>query len=454
MTRLAAWRILRSNSSSSLRDVDRLSDAHGVDPRDRALLRRIVGTEVRRRATLRAIVHAIAPAMSNADMLAHMHVALTQILFLDKIPEHAVLAEASEAVRRTLGPAKVRIARDFIKSVYQRVEDTQSGDPRRDIVGRNKSFREPVFRDPATHPLLWAEDAYSMPAVILKRWFARYGQERALELARWAHDEPPLSIRVVRGTRDEIAAELAALQVRPGVHESVLLAPASEAHGVTTSTAFLEGRITIQGESALRAAELAGARAGESWLDLCAAPGGKTAFLAQSGAHVVACDITDEKMERVASTLERLKLREHVELVTTEFGAALGDRKFDGVFVDAPCTNTGVLAQRPEARWRFGPKSKDELIALQTRLANRAAEFVRPGGVLVWSTCSLEPEENRRAVADFVARQPGWSVEADIEATPDAATRADTGPGPIDGGYAARLRRNDAATSTERTSTS
>ncbi|MCC7011740.1 MAG: hypothetical protein IT454_04180 [Planctomycetes bacterium] len=441
MTRLAAWRILRSGSSTLLRDVDRLADAHAVDPRDRGLLRRIVGTEVRRRATLRAIVHSIAPAMKSSEMLAHAHIALTQILFLDRVPEHAILAEASDAVRRTLGPAKVRIIREFIKSAYARLETAHVGDPRRDLVGRNLSFREPVFRDPAQHPLLWAEDAYSLPAPLLKRWYARYGEAHALALAKLALDEAPLSIRVVRGERAALQGELSECAARPGAHERILIAPSSAAEQVTESTAFREGRITIQGESALRAAEFGAPVADEEWLDLCAAPGGKTAVLAAAGARVVACDVSQEKVARIRSTLERLGAGERVELVVTDAGAALGERMFDAVLVDAPCTNTGVLAQRPEARWRFGPKTKDELVALQARLFERASTFVRPGGRLVWSTCSLEPEENRRAVEHFLGEHAGWSLEGELASLPDVATTHERGAGPIDGGYVARLRR-------------
>jgi len=427
-----------------MRDVDRVCDAHEIDPRDRGLLRRIVGTEVRRRATLRAVLRSIAPAMSNPDMVAHMHVAMTQALFLDRIPAHAVVAEASDAVRRTLGPAKVRIVRECLRSVYERLENAHSGDPRRDLVGRNLGFREPVFRDPEQHPLLWAEDAYSMPAPLLKLWTARWGEETAFALAKLALDEPPLSIRVVRGTREEVASELKDVETRPGTHPSVLLAPASATEDVTQSSAFVEGRITVQGESALRAAEAVEARAGEEVLDLCAAPGGKTAVLAQSGARVVACDVSDEKLARVASTLERLRITSGVELVASAFGEALGERRFAAVLADAPCSNTGVLAQRPEARWRFGPKSRGELVELQTRLFERAASFVGPGGRLVWSTCSIEPEENRRAVDAFLASHSGWTLELDCASLPDVDTTQARGAGPIDGGYFARLRREPA----------
>jgi 16S rRNA (cytosine967-C5)-methyltransferase len=444
MTRLAAFTLLRSGSTTLLRDVDRLCDAREVDPRDRGLLRRIIGTEVRRRATIRAVIHAIAPALKNAEMLTHLHVALAQALFLDRIPPHAVISECSEAVRRTLGPSKVRVAREFLRSLYERLESSRSGDPRRDLVGRNLAFREPVFRDPAEHPLLWAEDALSMPAPILKRWIARHGESKAHALAQLALDEAPLSIRVVRGERSAIAAELDSLGVtsRAGAHDRILLAASSAAESVTSSAAFTEGRITIQGESALRAAEAMNAREGDELLDLCAAPGGKTVVLAASGARVVACDSNATRLERVNSTLQRLGLAANVEVLATEFGEALGTRTFDGVLVDAPCSNTGVLAQRPEARWRFGPASRADLADVQQRLLDRAAELVRPDGRLVWSTCSIEPEENRRAVDAFLARHAGWSLDLDHESTPDVETTQERGAGPIDGGYFARLVRS------------
>jgi 16S rRNA (cytosine967-C5)-methyltransferase len=431
---------LRAGLATPLREVERAT--RELDPRDRALVRKLVGTEQRRRGTLRAISHHIQPRALGADLAAHLHVALVQIFFLDRVPEHAVRSEMLDAVRRTLGPSRVRLARELLDAAYALRAEGRSGDPRRDLVRRNVHLAEAVFHDPSEHPLLWAEDALSMPAAIMKRWSARFGEERARELAEFALEEPPLSVRVVRGARDEIAQELGD-SVRPGAHADVLLAPASEAEHVTASAAFARGAVTIQGESALRAAEALGAREGEELLDLCAAPGGKTAVLAASGACVVACDVSDEKLARVDETLARLGLLERVELARGDAEDALGTRTFDGVLVDAPCTNTGVLAQRPEARWRFGPDSKRALVELQTQLFDRGAARVRSGGRLVWSTCALDADENRRAVDAFLARHAGWELELDAEALPDTATTQTAGAGPVDGGYYALLRRVD-----------
>ena len=111
------------------------------------------------------------------------------------------------------------------------------------------------------------------------------------------------------------------------------------------------------------------------------------------------------------------------------------------MLVDAPCSNTGVLAARPEARWRFGPKTKRELGLLQARLLHQGAEHVAPEGRLVWSTCALDADENRRAVEAFLAEHAGFELDSDLETLPDTATDQTSGAGPVDGGYFARLRR-------------
>ena len=315
-----------------------------------------------------------------------------------------------------------------------------SGDPRRDLVGRELHFAVPVFQDPAEHPLLWAEDALSMPAPLVKRWTKRLGREAALALAESLLDEPALSLRTVRGERDALREELAAVAVetRPARHPAIALASPAASEAVLASEAFRSGRLTVQGETALRAAELAEAAPGERWLDLCAAPGGKSAVLAGAGAHVLACD-REEALGRLRGTVERLGLAERVEAraLDEDGEARVDEAAFDGVLADVPCSNTGVLAQRPEARWRFGPASLRSLAELQVRLLAAAARALRPGGRLVYSTCSIEPEENGRRVRAFLDEHPDFALEAELAALP-----APRDPhGPVDGGYAARMRR-------------
>jgi len=437
--RQAAWNVLRSGTETPLRAVDREADRRSLEPRDRALLRRILGTEVRRRGTLRAIVRAFAHGKLSQDLAAHLRLGFAQIFFLDRVPPHAAVSETVRATSDTVGLSKGRTVNAILRAALRARRSGTSGDPTRDIVGRDWTFESPVFRDPREHPLLWAEDALSMPSALIKRWTKRFGEERAFELGRTYLEEPDLSVRVARGERAAARAELEALELAPrdSAHPQVLILDADATETLLSSAPFEEGRLTVQGETALAAAELLRTEAGERVLDLCAAPGGKTAVLAASGATVVAADRSPSRLARLAPGLRRLGLAQNVQPVASLNCAAFPRAVFDAVLVDAPCSNTGVLGARPGARWRFGPSAMRSLAAVQTELLAAGAARTRPGGRLVWSTCSLEPEENERRVRAFLTEHADWSLAAECSALPAQPG----GTGPIDGGYAALIVR-------------
>lgn len=439
MPRRLAWKILRAGSAAPLREVSRVARNAGLEARDRALLRRLVGVEVRRRGSLRALVSAFARGRPNRDLAAHLRLGFAQLLFMDRIPEHAAVSETVRAAVDTLGMSKGRYVNAVLREVLRQRREGHSGDPTRDLPGRAWHFARPVFRDPQEHPLLWAEDALSMPAALMKRWEKHHGRDAARDLATLFLDEPYLSVQVVRGERDALRAEFERAGLRPvlGGHRATLLFDTGSVEAVVESTPFREGAVTIQGQTALVGAELVEAGPGERVLDLCAAPGGKTLVLAGAGADVLALDSSRTRLGQLAPTLERLHPAGRVRCVVTDAGAALGEALFDAVLVDAPCTNTGVLGQRPGARWRFGPATLASLGALQERLLARAALHVRPGGRLVYSTCSIEPQENEQRVRAFLGANPGWELAREHTGMPAALEAG----GPLDGGYAARLLR-------------
>lgn len=438
MPRLTAWRILRGKSKVTLRAVERAAAQAGLDDRDRALVRRIIGTEVRRRGTLRALIRAFAHGKPSAAVQAHLSLGFVQLFFLDQIPDHAAVSETVSAVARTSGDTKARYVNAVLRKSIRVRASGHANDARRDLPGRDLHFTVPVFHDPAQHPLLWAEEALSMPVPLLKRWVKRYGEERAFALARAALEEPDLSVRVARGDVEAVRAELAPrVAFRPGLHPRILLAPMNAAGAVIRSTQFQSGSITVQGESAARAAELLEARSGERVLDLCAAPGGKTAILAASGASVVACDDDEKRVARLKETLARVVPDARVEIVVQDGALGFQPQCFDAVLVDVPCSNTGVLAARPGARWRFSTESRRSLGELQMRLLSGAAACVKSGGRLVYSTCSIEPEENQRRVRAFLAAHPEFALDLEIESLPNPRGER----GPVDGGYAARVLR-------------
>lgn len=439
MVRLAAYQCLRAASGKPMLEVDRVCAQRGLDVRDTALVRRIVGTEIRRRGTLRAVVAGFAHYKPKPDLATFLRLGIAQIMFLDRVPEHAAVSETVRACADTLGLSKGRIVNGVLRSVIRSLEPGHAGDSMVDVVGCDLHFDGPVFRSRDEHPHLWAEDALSLPATLHKRWTARFDADQANELAKIAMQEPPLSCRV-RGdsSRDEVKAELDC-ELFSGAHPNVLLARADDASQVVGSRAFAEGRLTVQGEHALRAAQLLGDVRDLDVLDVCAAPGGKSAAIAEYWPRsITAVDVSAARLARARGTFERLG-SPPPRLAAMDGTSALEGR-FDAVFIDAPCSNTGVLAQRPAAKWRYGPKAQAELTSLQARLLHDAAERTAPGGRLVYSTCSLENEENERIVRGFLEVKRGWTLEDELRSLPHALDESANENGPIDGGYAARLR--------------
>jgi 16S rRNA (cytosine967-C5)-methyltransferase len=438
MIRRLAWELLRGGGPASRR-VAEVAAEHGLEPRDRALLARIVQTEARRRGTLHALVRRFAKGRPSRDLATFLRLGLVQLVFLDRVPRHAAVGETVGAASECLGLSKGKYVNAVLREVQRHLREGSSGDPRRDLVGRELHLDEAVFADPEVHPHLWAEEALSLPAPLHKGWVKRLGAERADELARALLEDPRVSLRVVSGEREPLLAELLTLDptAAAGEHPRILTVAPGSVDRVLALEAFAEGRLTVQGEAALHAAELCGAGEGERWLDLCAAPGGKTAVLAGQGAQVTACDVSAAKLARLEETVARLGLSERVEPCLLGEDGEPPAETFDGVLVDAPCSNTGVLARRPEARWRFGPQSRRTLEEIQEALLERAAARVRPGGRLVHSTCSLEPFENEQRVRRFLEAHPEFSLTADRLTLP----RPGDPRGPVDGGYAALLER-------------
>lgn len=162
----------------------------------------------------------------------------------------------------------------------------------------------------------------------------------------------------------------------------------------------------------MHASELLAPKPGERILDLCAAPGGKSAHLAELSndqATIIACDVSESRLSRIAETIERLDLKSIEPTLIDRDGSNIPEGPYDAVLVDVPCSNTGVLARRPEARWRFKENELEELIQLQTRLLLTAFDLIRPGGRIVYSTCSIEPEETTTLI-ESVTKEVGSMV--------------------------------------------
>jgi 16S rRNA (cytosine967-C5)-methyltransferase len=310
--------------------------------------------------------------------------------------------------------------------------------------------------DPARDPLGFLTHALSLPAWLAARWLELFGPDEAMALARACNEIPPLVVRVNRlgVERDALVAELRARfpeaepcrfaqgGVRLGRRGNPALDPA-----------FLAGRFTVQDEASQLVVALLDPRPGDRVLDVCAAPGGKATALAERLAgegEVLALDRNARRLDLVRRHARRLGL-ENLRCAVRDASLPLADlaaeRGFDRVLVDAPCSGLGTLRRNPDARWRIGPADPPRLAETQLAILRQAAATLVPGGVLVYSTCTLLPEENEATVSAFLAEAPRFArmraEDAPAEARPlvgaDGCLRTFPHRHDADGFFAARL---------------
>jgi 16S rRNA (cytosine967-C5)-methyltransferase len=296
-------------------------------------------------------------------------------------------------------------------------------------------------REPADFLATWG----SHPRWIVERWIARFGVEAASALCDFDNRRPEVCLRAnrLRSSRAELLAELPGS--RPGALSPDAVKCATPAYAAVRRVVEA-GRASVQDESGMLVAPLLDPQPGESVVDLAAAPGGKACHLAElrrDTGTVLAFDRNPNRLERVRENAARLGLQSVV--AARADARRLAARPSDGVLLDAPCSGLGVLGRRPDLRWRKRPADLPRLAKLQRDLLDAACRHVRPGGRLVYSVCSFEPEETVEVAAGFSAAHPDLEPD-DVEST--EALRA--GPGFLyflphrdgtDGGFAARWRR-------------
>jgi 16S rRNA (cytosine967-C5)-methyltransferase len=283
------------------------------------------------------------------------------------------------------------------------------------------------------------------PDWLWSAWTAAYGENTARRIAEAHLAEPPLDV-TVRGEAGSWAARLEAEVLPTGSLRR-------RAGGLVTELpGYADGAWWIQDAAAALPARLLGDVNGKRVIDLCAAPGGKTAQLAAAGATVIAVEQSGSRRERLAENLARLKLE--AELVAADAAVWRPGAPADAVLLDAPCSATGTIRRHPDLPWMKAPRGFPALVAAQDRLLANAAEMVKPGGVLVYAVCSLEPEEGPARIARFLGAHPDTALEpvspAEIGGCAEFVAADGTvrtlpchwpEQGGLDGFYIARLRR-------------
>jgi 16S rRNA (cytosine967-C5)-methyltransferase len=363
---------------AALDDVfDDLARVAGLEPRDEALARAIAVVTFRRLGTLtEAIRLRLDRGLPKERPLFHLLLTgAAQILFLD-VPDHAAVDTAVEIAR---AEPQLRHASGLVNALLRR-------------IGRERDA------------ILAGADPWSdTPGWLRERWTAAYGEGGALAIAE-AHRTTPALDLTVKSDPALWAERLGALLLPTG---SVRL---RERTAIRDLPGFQEGAWWVQDAAAALPARLLAPRPGERIADLCAAPGGKTAQLAAAGASVLAVDRSAKRLQRVEENLARLGLQAEtraIDALALELPPEA--EPFDAILIDAPCSATGTIRRHPDVAWSKAEEDVGKLANLQERLLDKAAELLRPGGRLVYCTCSLEPDEGEAQARAFLARHPAFS---------------------------------------------
>lgn len=383
--------------------LDRALKGHPLSRRDRALATELVYGASRRRNTLDwAIAQAASRPLDKMSpwVRADLRLAAYQLLFLDRIPPSAAVNEAVELAKK-YGHAGLA---SFVNGVL------------RGLLRKKDSLSYP---SPDSDPVGYLALRHSHPEWLVKRWLDRYGFEATEALLRANNENPPLVLRPNRlktdreGLVQALEAEGAAAEPARLVPEAVVL---REGPAFEDLRSFRDGLFSVQDEGSILVGQVLRPRPGYTVLDACAAPGGKSAHLAElmdNQGRVVAVDPHDHKLALIRDNARRLG----TSIVTPQLGDARDVGRAmagqaDAVLVDAPCSGLGVLRRRPDARWRKSAEQVEELHRLQVGILEGAAAAVRPGGTMVYSTCTVEPEENQGTVEAFLARHPEFERES------------------------------------------
>lgn len=423
--RAAAHRILGEVRRGTLSDRAASRVLPAVDPADRGLALDIAFGCLRLRARLDAWIGACAdrpPSRMDRAVRDWLRIGVYQLTEL-RTPDHAAVGETVGAARSALGRRRAGYVNAVLRALARR-RDADSGDD---------PFPDPD-EDPVGHLCSWG----SHPEWLVRRWLARWELADVRRLVEQQNRSPDVVVRMLSG-EDPVPPDGVELEPVPGWPRSYRLE-----RGLPES-ALSHLRAVVQDPAASAVVDYAGDRLAEPVLDVCAAPGTKALGLAAGyGVPVVALDISHRRLARLGAPAGRLGLP-----VSTAVADArrLPVAEAGTVLADVPCTGTGVLRRRADARWRLEPRGLDDLVALQREIVDACAATVRPGGLFVYSTCSLEREENEGQVDAFLDRRPDYRRDP-----PGAGARSDcvTPRGDLfvrpwltgtDGAYAARLRR-------------
>lgn len=381
--------------------LDKLWQETGFSVRDRSLINASVNGVIRRKLTLDWLIDRFSSRkLPVSDGLARqiLRLSIFHLLYLDSIPDHAILHQAGELAKQYLAPRECPYINGLLRTLLRKRDNLPF--PARD------------------HSAEYLSILYSHPEWLVDRWLKSRAFEEVEENCRMDNLPPPIFVRcnLLKITPEELETEFK----RDGVDYERQDSPVGfwrikPSRPIGSLRSFRDGHFQVQDLSTIRAVDLLNPEPGEKIADLCAAPGGKAVYIAQKMNNtgcLLAADSNPVRLKKLAGNFQRLGVSNaEVERIDLLRGEPPGpDVRWDGILLDIPCSNTGVLRRRVDARWRI---KLDDIIRLAKQgreLLTAAANLIRPGGRLVYSTCSLEPEENGDVIRQFLETHPDFNL--------------------------------------------
>lgn len=414
---------MRNPRESAVRALEKIEDgaysnlvlnqvlAAKIEQRDRSLITELVYGVVQNKLRLDYIISEFSKTKIkklSSVVLAALRVGVYQILFLDRVPDFAAVSESVNIVKKLKGQRIANFANGVLRSVSANKDNICYPDRQRDPQGYISVF-------------------YSFPLWLIKRWIDFYGVGFTEELCKALNERPKMCVRVntLKTKKGDLMLKLKEEGITSS--EGLLMDEAlyfREALPLHNLSSFKEGLFQPQDEGSMLVARLAGARRGETILDVASAPGGKASHIAQLMAdegEIIAWDIHPQRVELIKETCNRLG----ITIVKAKLQDALSPRSdltesFDKVIVDAPCSGLGVIRRKPDIKWTKVPEDISSLAGMQLNMLSTVSSYVKPGGTLIYSTCSIDPEENREVVEKFLQCYPEFRFDDIEDLLPDS----------------------------------
>ena len=410
-----------------------------LSPEDKRLATNIFYTALENRMRLDHLLNQLVAHMPEQIVREVLHVAAAQILYMDRIPDHAAVDEAVNTIKKLGREHYAALVNGALRNL---IRERDAGE-----------LKDPVRTENAARYL---SIMHSVPETLVARLIAAYGEEEAEKIVSFKPEEHWENVRPNLMEMDDAAFERFMTEKGwtwekgTAAHSYRLL----KAGDLAADEDYKKGLFSIQGESSMLAAQAVCAKAGMNIIDACAAPGGKSALMCetmQGTGRVYAYELHEHRVELLKAMATRLRLYNlrPAQADATVFRTENADR-MNAVLVDAPCSGLGVMGDKPDLKYRMRDEKVESLTETQKQLLDTCSKYVQPGGLLVYSTCTLLPEENENQVRAFLETHPDFSLDEDVSWLPEAL-RSEAKDGMIqllphrhpgmDGFFIARMRR-------------